>query len=1116
MLNRIWIKCLFSFYLLFVTTAVFAADLPTLEQVKNQLTQAQSTGQDEPTQKQLIQNLQDTVALLERLEAQKQQNGEFEQTLQESGTAIHNLQTELQQLKVKQGENVQSADDFSQLSLEQLQAKLDSAFQQVQTIQNALSEISAKIINQQTLPDRTQALLTTNLTRTQTLNRLLLSSQVSHSLADKYQVELALIEAQNNYNKALLQNSDTLMTWYELQKEQQNIYLKQNNEQIAHLQTLINQKRLALSQEKLAQLEQSQKNNAQQINPFIQNELNKNTEYSQLLLQQTEQFNQLTQENLRIKNVLDNLIQTQRTIDEQISALQGTLVLSRIINQQKQRLPSAQEVKGLSKSISDLRVQIFDLTQTRDEIYQIDSYIDKLMTQNSIKQPLSAEDRTLLVSTLTDRRKILSEIIKGLNNQLNLSITMELNQKQVTTISDELQKKLQQQSFWVKSNNPINWEWLKKFPELAVLQLKEIGKHFEFSSADEDIFSTVLFTLFLLAVIGLVFWQKEKIKGKLSSINAEVGTLNADSQLHTPIALLLTSILALPAPLIFLILVVLVSHFSVQDPMVVWSWAVEMAGYWWFFAFTLALLRPNGLAYRHFDQPKETNLLFQSILKRSMWIVMLLVNASVLGSVENTGAVNDVLGEVVTISSLIFCVMIIAPRFGKAVKKYQNIQESLEQDDGGFALKLFRILFILVPIVLVVLVGLGYYYTALNLIEHLILTYVVTVTWVVIKQVLKRGLTVSARRLAYKRLKEKREKIQAEINADNQTKDNVVEQKEQSLAINQVKEQVNQVLDLSLWAVLFGLYYWVWSDLLTVAYYLQGITLWQQTVTTADGATTTEAITLFNLFLAIVILAVMYALLRNIGGLLEVLIFARVKLSQGAPYTITTLLSYFIVAIGAAWAFSTLGMSWSKLQWLFAALSVGLGFGLQEIFANFVSGLIILFERPIRIGDMITIGEFTGTVTKIRIRATTIVDPDGKEVIVPNKAFVTERLTNWALSNTMTRIVIQVGVAYGSNLELTRQLLLQAADECETALKDPAPRALFLTFGASTLDHELRVYVGQLSDRLVTTDFLNRRIDELFKQHNIEIAFNQLDVYIKNLSNQQEVQVESIKQVTSN
>ena len=171
---------------------------------------------------------------------------------------------------------------------------------------------------------------------------------------------------------------------------------------------------------------------------------------------------------------------------------------------------------------------------------------------------------------------------------------------------------------------------------------------------------------------------------------------------------------------------------------------------------------------------------------------------------------------------------------------------------------------------------------------------------------------------------------------------------------------------------------------------------------------------------------------------------------------------------------------------------------MQEIFANFVSGIILLFERPIRVGDTVTINGVSGTVAKIRIRAITLIDFDRKEVIVPNKSFVTGQVINWALSNTMTRLVISVGVAYGSDLELVKKLLLQAANEQAAVLKDPEPRAYFLTFGASTLDHELRVYVGQLSERTSTIDALNRRINELFAENNIDIAFNQLDVFIKN------------------
>ena len=129
----------------------------------------------------------------------------------------------------------------------------------------------------------------------------------------------------------------------------------------------------------------------------------------------------------------------------------------------------------------------------------------------------------------------------------------------------------------------------------------------------------------------------------------------------------------------------------------------------------------------------------------------------------------------------------------------------------------------------------------------------------------------------------------------------------------------------------------------------------------------------------------------------------------------------------------------------------------KKIFANFVSGIILLFERPIRVGDTVTINGVTGTVAKIRIRAITMIDPDRKEVIVPNKIFCNRSSDQLGISNTVTRLVVPVGVAYGSDLDLVKRLLLQAAHEQPSVLKDPEPRALFLTFGASTLDHELRV-----------------------------------------------------------
>jgi len=357
-----------------------------------------------------------------------------------------------------------------------------------------------------------------------------------------------------------------------------------------------------------------------------------------------------------------------------------------------------------------------------------------------------------------------------------------------------------------------------------------------------------------------------------------------------------------------------------------------------------------------------------------------------------------------------------------------------------------------------------------------------------------RGLSVAARRLAYRRALAKRQHQQR--TAENAEGVEVSDDK--PISLEQINEQTLRLVTVALTLVFAGAFYWLWSDLVAVIAYMDSITLWHHTVGT-DGNAVLEAVSLRDLLGASVIAVVTYILTRNLPGLLEVLVLSRLQLAQGTSYAITTMLSYLLTATGTIATLSTIGMEWNKLQWLVAALSVGLGFGLQEIFANFVSGLIILFERPVRIGDTITVSGFSGTVNKIRIRATTITDFDRKEVIIPNRAFVTERLINWSLSDTVTRVVLRIGVSYGSDLELTRRLLLQAAAENQRVMKEPAPSVYFLAFGASTLDHEMRFFVQELGDRNPALDELNRRIDHLFAEHGINIAFNQVEVTLKNV-----------------
>ncbi len=259
-------------------------------------------------------------------------------------------------------------------------------------------------------------------------------------------------------------------------------------------------------------------------------------------------------------------------------------------------------------------------------------------------------------------------------------------------------------------------------------------------------------------------------------------------------------------------------------------------------------------------------------------------------------------------------------------------------------------------------------------------------------------------------------------------------------------------------------------------------------------------VTIADLTMAIIIGLTTLILTRNIPGLLEIAILQRLPLDAGSRYAISTIVRYVIVIVGVMVTFAAIGIGWSQIQWLAAALTFGLAFGLQEIFANFISGLIILIERPMRVGDTVTIGDISGEVSRIRMRATTITQWNMKELIVPNREFITGQLVNWTLSDPTLRVEIPVGIAYGSDTRLARSLLLKVANKCETVLKDPPPKALFLVFGDNSLNFELRVYISGIGNYVDTLNAIHFGVDDEFRKAGIEISFPQRDIHIRTIN----------------
>jgi small-conductance mechanosensitive channel len=221
------------------------------------------------------------------------------------------------------------------------------------------------------------------------------------------------------------------------------------------------------------------------------------------------------------------------------------------------------------------------------------------------------------------------------------------------------------------------------------------------------------------------------------------------------------------------------------------------------------------------------------------------------------------------------------------------------------------------------------------------------------------------------------------------------------------------------------------------------------------------------------------------------------RVEKGVQVSIARLVHYVLIFIGFVVALLALGFEFTKLTILLSALGIGIGFGLQSIVNNFVSGLILLFERPVRVGDSIELGGRWAEIKKIGLRATTVQTYDQADVIIPNADLVTNQVINWTLSNRRVRLIIPVGVAYGSDISLVMETLMASAKKNTKIAETPSPQVLFLSFGESALDFELRVWVLDADDRQVARSELHQEIDRRFREAKIEIAFPQRDLHLR-------------------
>ena len=261
------------------------------------------------------------------------------------------------------------------------------------------------------------------------------------------------------------------------------------------------------------------------------------------------------------------------------------------------------------------------------------------------------------------------------------------------------------------------------------------------------------------------------------------------------------------------------------------------------------------------------------------------------------------------------------------------------------------------------------------------------------------------------------------------------------------------------------------------------------------------SITLWSLISFLFLTWLLFYLTSKLKNWIVYKILSNSKIELGVRLAVGTIIRYLVLVLGLIIVLQTVGIDLSTLTILAGALGVGIGFGLQNITNNFVSGIIILFERPIKVGDRIQVGDVNGDVVNISMRSTTVVTNDNISVIVPNSEFISSTVVNWSHTDRNVRFNIPVGVSYNADPEKVKQILLDVADKEEGVLKSPKPDVLFDEFADSSLNFKLRIWT---STYITTPGVLKSRlyfeIFKKFKENNIEIPFPQRDLHIKNTS----------------
>lgn len=867
----------------------------------------------------------------------------------------------------------------------------------------------------------------------------------------------------------------------------------------------------------------------------------------------------------RIEMLASLRSQAAQRVPEVVADLEKTQVLLEDVRRDHDAARERVKVSGHSKNVAQLlrmrRSTLPDLRKLHSEIFERQDEIQHVQVEQSINidraNELAVVDRActlfyenpecrippekrdemrpLLEKLLNTEKQNLEDLNVEYGIYQDRLLDLDAAQKELVEETQEYQRFISEKVLWIRSTNEL-WNQSSENYESAVNYLINPNRWANVLVYWKgDIVQNPLLWSVAIITFVILLLRGRRMRRQIHDLGDLAQKKSCNKFRPTAETLGLTVLIAGMWPAVwYFIGWRLAGHF--ESPLFVTSVASGfMAMGLTFFPLELfrQICRNRGLAQSHFDWPKDVLSCLRGSLK---WMIFIglpftFVSATLQAASLVRADEHESLGRLCLVVALVitsgFVFRVLRPG-SPAVRGFLRNRSGTWIERTKFVWCYGAVV---ACIAFAALAVLGYQYTSSQLVSRLYGTLWIVFAFVTANALAERWLLVTRRRVALEQYRRRREAAQSDTLPIGQP-ELILDDPQMALA--EMNLQTRQLLrSLITMGVALGMWF-TWVDVLPALSVLKKIEmpfLTIERVVSADevsanatpvpstppagDATTTPTaenpsalkkvampVTMADVTLALLIVVVSIAAVRNLPGLLELVVLQRLPIDNAARYAITTLSRYALTFLGISAAFYAIGFRWEHVQWLAAALMLGLGFGLQEIFANFFSGLIVLLERPVRVGDIVTVNGTDGIVSRIRMRATTITNWERKEMIIPNKDLITGTVLNWTLSDQVQRVFISIGIAYGSDTKKATEILYQVLKSHPAVLADPAPVVTFNGFGDSALTFEVRCYLPRADLKLPTTHELHMQIDEAFRDANIEISFPQRDLHIRSVDAQ--------------